>query len=411
MVSFWRLAGLSVIAVPVFCSPAPSNLKVAAAWYAGWHATTGFPLSNVTWSKYTHLTYSFAETTADVHTLDISGSNPDLIPKFVAEAHKHGVKALVSVGGWTGSRFYSSNVANATNQHAFVKTIVDFAKKYNLDGIDFDWEYPNHQGIGCNVISSDDTTNFLSFLLKLRSDPVGKKLILTAATATAPFMDGSGNPSSNVSGFAKVLDYVAVMNYDVWGPWSPTVGPNAPLDDSCASLTYQAGSATSALARWTKAGIPSTQIVLGVPSYGHSFSVPKANAYKSGTKSLALYPEFDSTVHPVGDSWDDASGVDVCGNPQSQGGNFNFWGLIENGFLNNDGSVKAGISSVYDTCSQTPFVYNPETQVMVSYDNTKSFAAKGAFIKKHNLRGFAMWEAGGDHQNILLNSIRDSMGL
>jgi chitinase len=34
--------------------------KVAAAWYAGWHADAGFPLSDVSWSKYTHLTYSFA---------------------------------------------------------------------------------------------------------------------------------------------------------------------------------------------------------------------------------------------------------------------------------------------------------------------------------------------------------------
>ena len=34
--------------------------KVASAWYAGWHSTTGFPLSKVSWSKYTHLTYAFA---------------------------------------------------------------------------------------------------------------------------------------------------------------------------------------------------------------------------------------------------------------------------------------------------------------------------------------------------------------
>jgi GH18 family chitinase len=33
---------------------------VATSWYAAWHATTGFPLSKVSWNKYTHLTYSFA---------------------------------------------------------------------------------------------------------------------------------------------------------------------------------------------------------------------------------------------------------------------------------------------------------------------------------------------------------------
>lgn len=37
-----------------------THSKVAAAWYTGWHADAGFPLSAVPWSKYTHLTYSFA---------------------------------------------------------------------------------------------------------------------------------------------------------------------------------------------------------------------------------------------------------------------------------------------------------------------------------------------------------------
>ena len=33
--------------------------KVAMAWYAGWHATD-FPLSSVSWEKYTHMAYAFA---------------------------------------------------------------------------------------------------------------------------------------------------------------------------------------------------------------------------------------------------------------------------------------------------------------------------------------------------------------
>lgn len=35
-----------------------SNLTISAAWYTGWHATD-FPLSEVSWSKYTHLIYAF----------------------------------------------------------------------------------------------------------------------------------------------------------------------------------------------------------------------------------------------------------------------------------------------------------------------------------------------------------------
>lgn len=57
-----------------------------------------------------------------------------------------------------------------------------------------------------------------------------------------------------------------------------------------------------------------------------------------------------------------------------------------------------------------PYVYNSKSQVMISYDNAQSFAAKGNFIKDNNLRGFAMWEAGGDSEDILLDSIRSSAG-
>lgn len=47
---------------------------------------------------------------------------------------------------------------------------------------------------------------------------------------------------------------------------------------------------------------------------------------------------------------------------------------------------------------------------MISYDNAKSFAAKGNFIKSNDLLGFAIWEAGGDSNDILLDSIRKSAG-
>jgi chitinase len=48
------------------------------------------------------------------------------------------------------------------------------------------------------------------------------------------------------------------MNYDIWGSWSTGIGPNAPLDDSCAPT--QAGSAKSAVAAWTGAKFPANQV-------------------------------------------------------------------------------------------------------------------------------------------------------
>ena len=69
---------------------------------------------------------------------------------------------------------------------------------------------------------------------------------------------------------------------------------------------------------------------------------------------------------------------------------------------------------------------------MVSYDDAESFgmcfslllcsdglthgqhsitAAKGNFINSAGLRGFAMWEAGGDFNDILLDAISNAIGI
>lgn len=141
------------------------------------------------------------------------------------------------------------------------------------------WEYPNQPGIGCNQISPDDAENFLSFLKEFRKDPVGNGLILTAAVAAMPFVGSDNSTMSDVSGFAEVLDHIgeyppsltwamskavnfsAIMVYDFFGSWSETVGPNAPLDNTCAPANVNTtGSALDAVTRWTNAGFPSEKV-------------------------------------------------------------------------------------------------------------------------------------------------------
>lgn len=67
-----------------------------------------------------------------------------------------------------------------------------------------------------NIVSSSDSANFLLFLKALRTAlPSGA--VITAATQVWPFAGPDGNPMSDVSAFAKALDWILIMNYDVWG--------------------------------------------------------------------------------------------------------------------------------------------------------------------------------------------------
>jgi len=64
--------------------------------------------------------------------------SPCLVSLLALTFHQR-VKALASIGGWTGSRGFSIAVGSKKNRTAFVKTVVDFAKQYKLDGVDFEY--------------------------------------------------------------------------------------------------------------------------------------------------------------------------------------------------------------------------------------------------------------------------------
>ena len=102
------------------------------------------------------------------------------------------------------------------NRKKFASNVLDAYNRFSLDGIDIDWEYPGQQGNAGNGVSPSDTENLLLFLQLLRGmlPPSAK---MSAATQTVPFADSNGRPLQDLSEFARVLDWVVLMNYDVWG--------------------------------------------------------------------------------------------------------------------------------------------------------------------------------------------------
>lgn len=55
---------------------------------------------------------------------------------------------LVSVGGWTWSGNFSDAALTKQSRKLFIESAVSFVEKYNLDGLDIDWEYPGMIGNG-----------------------------------------------------------------------------------------------------------------------------------------------------------------------------------------------------------------------------------------------------------------------
>ncbi|KAG1868473.1 glycoside hydrolase family 18 protein [Suillus subluteus] len=383
----------------------PGNGSIAMAWFANWH--TDYTVADITWKGFNRIAYFGAITSADgTATMTVGDSDPSGPVTFVTAAKQNNVVPVLTVGGWDGSIYFSSSMSTSSNRTTFVQSIVSMVNQYGFQGVEFDWEYPGStNGLSCNTQSSQDTANLLSTLQELKT--ALPNVSFSAATPVNPWNDATGTPSTDLSSFAQVLDYIEIMNYDVYGDtFSKVVGPNSPLDDSCAPTADQTGSATSAVKLWTAAGFSAKQIILGVPSYGHGYSISQSAAVQNNV--LASYPGFNTNNPVTGDSWD-AAGPDACGVSQPASGDFNFWGLIDAGFLNQDGSVASGMISSFNNCSQTPYVYNPNTQVMVAYDNAQSFTAKGNFITQSGLAGFALWEMGGDYNNILLNAINGAI--
>ncbi|KAL5086668.1 hypothetical protein Trisim1_008753 [Trichoderma cf. simile WF8] len=166
-------------------------------------------------SGYTHIHYAFATLTSDFQ-VDVSAEQN----AFNQFASASGFKRILSFGGWSFSTdvdsfpIFREGVTDA-NRLTFAQSVVDIVNKYNLDGVDFDWEYPGAPDIpSIPPGSPQDGANYLSFLTTLRGLlPSGKTLSL-AAPASYWYLRGFP-----IKDMAPVLDYIVYETYDLHGQW------------------------------------------------------------------------------------------------------------------------------------------------------------------------------------------------
>ncbi|THC89832.1 hypothetical protein EYZ11_010716 [Aspergillus tanneri] len=243
-------------------------------------------------SSYSHVHFAFGQISSNFD-VDISGYKS----QFEAFANQKYFKRILSFGGWSFSTdldsypIFRDGVTDA-NRLTFAQNVAAFVEKYNLDGVDFDWEYPSAPDLpGIPAGSKEEGPNYLSFLKTVRSLLPSNKSLSIAAPASYWYLKGFP-----IAEMAEVLDYIVFMTYDLHGQWdwdNSFVNPGCE-NGNCLRSHVNLTETEYALAMITKAGVPANKVVVGIASYGRSFGMEDPSC----TGPSCLFTGPNSTATP-----------------------------------------------------------------------------------------------------------------
>ncbi|ORZ03948.1 glycoside hydrolase [Syncephalastrum racemosum] len=376
----------------------PSTLaadKALIGYFPNW-LYARWPVTNIDFSRYTHINYAFAILpSGDVPQWTDSYQVQSQLPTLVQAAHAKNAKVLISVGGWSGCVTFGTMAASATSRANFIKWNVDQIKQYNTDGVDLDWEYPGRQGAGCNAVDlANDANNYLQLIKEMRQSfqtnfNTTKEITIAAHVRT--FDTPSGN-MADVSAFVDVLDRFNIMTYDINGAFNSTSGPNAPLNFEPGY--GDADSFVSGIQNWLKAGVPASKIAPGLAFYGRS-----ATATVDMTNTNQYQPQVQGNP-PHGDSYDAYWQDPYCSkDPGGLSGVWRYGNLRSQGVLTTPTTAASPWVRRWDNVTQTPWLFNPTNKVFISYDDPQSIALKVQYAQSQNLGGLMVWSVDEDSSN------------
>ena len=325
-----------------------------------------FTPESVDGSLCTHLIYSFAGLDTSKWAIKSLDTWMDLETDYGLAGFKKAtdlrnkwrhLKVMIAIGGWNeGSTKYSQMAKSRKKRSKFVKSAVEFLKKYNFDGLDLDWEYPGKRGG-----SNDDKKNFILLAKELKEAFAEPGLLLSAAI-------GAGKATIDISydvpNMYKYLDFVNVMCYDYHGRWDKQTGHNAPLrarpneDENNKVLNDE-----FTINYLMELGAVPEKTNLGIPLYGRAFLLKNSVNNNMGDEARA-----SAFSGPITREEGFLGYNEICSmltSPESQ------WSLV------------------WEKCHQAPYMFNDNK--WVSYDNERSIRLKADFAWAKKLGGVMVW--------------------
>jgi chitinase len=324
--------------------------------------------------KLTHINYAFGRIEANRAVLDRPGAAQDLARLRALKQLNPHLQVLISIGGWTADGF-SDAALTEVSRRDFSHSVSALLRRYDLDGVDLDWEYPG-QGVAGIKYRDEDKHNFTLLLQALRQelDAAGAArgrtgndhYLMTIAGADREYFDHVEMARLHV-----YLDWVNEMAYDFFNSLTPTTGHQAGLYRSRFSgPTDRTGDA--AVRQYLAAGVPAAKIVLGVPFYGRGFS--------------GVAPGNNGIHQPYRRSEDFVSYADIVDK-----------------FIG-----KQGFARYWDRQAQAPYLWNSASRRFITYDDPQSLAVKRCYVQAKQLGGMMFWELPLDKDDGLLDVVAAS---
>lgn len=283
------------------------------------------------------------------------------------------MQLLISVGGWTWSEHFSDVALTDTSRRAFARSAIELLRKYALDGVDIDWEYPGRPGEDGNIYRSEDKQNFTLLFQVLRHEldtlekETGQKKLLTTATGGfAAFLQTTEMNQAQV-----YLDYINLMTYDFYN--EKRAGHHTNLYQSTKYHTTNA--ADNAVRAYLAAGVPASKLVMGIAFYGRNYTLTPTAQKGLGDTMLS----------------------------QQYGKGYTY---IKDSLLSNK-----SFTHYKDKQAKAPYLLNTTTHQFITYDDEWSVKHKCRYVKKHQLAGVMFWEYDADLKGYLLHEINKRLGL